>query len=80
MEILHWEKINECVSTQGIERDVTTPKTNVSQDNALKNLWNKIPILFWSVLGQEKSTCDVTRPVGYFQYGLVLPSIPGEVI
>lgn len=38
MEILHWEKINECVSTQGIERDVTTPKTNVSQDNALKNV------------------------------------------
>lgn len=80
MEILHWEKMNECVSTQGTELDVTTPKTNESWNNTLKNVtfYDSRIILEW--FRTRKCTCDVTRPVGYFQSGLALPSIPGAVI
>lgn len=76
-EILHWEKINECVSTRSWEGCYHTQNKWIMGEHFEERhiLWNKNPALFWSGLGQGKSTCDVTRPVGYFHSGLVVPSI-----
>lgn len=80
MEILHWEKINEWVVHW--ERCYHTQNEWIMGQHFEERhiLWHEIPASFWSFLGQQKGTCDVSRLFGYFQSGLVLPSIPGVVI